>query len=348
MPAALRHASNFLRFLLLGLCLAQAYPASAAEPLEQPRLLIAVGGKALFYYLPLTIAQQQGYFRDAGLQVQIDDFPGGAKALQALLGGSADLVSGGYEHTISMQAKGQSIRSVVVQGRHAGIVLAMGRDRAAAYHSPKDLKGLRIGVTAPGSSTNIFVSALLAKDGLKPDAVSFVGVGTGAGAVAAMRQKQVDAIAHLDPVISLLEASGDAVPVVDTRTSAGMKYVYGADYAAGVLYARTDFIEHNPRTVQAVTDAMVRALRWLRTASPDQILALIPPEYYGEQKALYRAALVRNLSALSSDGLMTLGAAQNVLTVLKGFDPAVQSAATIDLAATFDNRFAQAAVKKFK
>ena len=80
-----------------------------AQALEKQKVSIAVGGKNLFYYLPLTIAEQQGYFKDEGLQVEISDFAGGAKALQALVGGSADVVSGAYEHTINMQAKGQMI-----------------------------------------------------------------------------------------------------------------------------------------------------------------------------------------------------------------------------------------------
>src|SRR5690349_9358534 len=84
-----------------------------AQALEKQKVSIAVGGKNLFYYLPLTIAEQQGYFKDEGLQVEISDFAGGAKALQALVGGSADVVSGAYEHTINMQAKGQSITAFV-------------------------------------------------------------------------------------------------------------------------------------------------------------------------------------------------------------------------------------------
>ena len=76
-----------------------------AQTLEKPKVAIAVGGKNLLYYLPLTIAEQLGYFKDEGLQVEISDFAGGAKALQALVGGSADVVSGAYEHTINMQAK---------------------------------------------------------------------------------------------------------------------------------------------------------------------------------------------------------------------------------------------------
>ena len=70
-------------------------PASA-QALEKPKLTVGVGGKPLFYYLPLTIAERQGYFKAEGLDVEILDFPGGAKALQALIGGSVDVVSGAY------------------------------------------------------------------------------------------------------------------------------------------------------------------------------------------------------------------------------------------------------------
>ena len=91
---------------------ALAAAASIAAPsllaqgkVEKPKLAIAVGGKAAFYYLPLTISEQLGYFKAEGLDVEISDFAGGAKALQALVGGSADVVSGAYEHTINMLAR---------------------------------------------------------------------------------------------------------------------------------------------------------------------------------------------------------------------------------------------------
>src|SRR5262245_546931 len=93
-----------------------------AQGLEKPKLSIGVGGKPLIYYLPLTIAERNGYFKAEGLEVEIQDFPGGAKALQALLGGSVDIVSGAYEHTISQQAKGQAIEALVLQGQYSGIV----------------------------------------------------------------------------------------------------------------------------------------------------------------------------------------------------------------------------------
>ena len=215
-----------LALIGVALALAVSTPALAQAP-EQTKLTIGVGGKSLFYYLPLTIAERKGYFKDEGLEVEIPDFPGGAKALQALIGGSADLVSGAYEHTITQQAKGQNIEALVLQGKYAGIVLGMSKAKAAAYKSPADLKGMKIGVTAPGSSTNMFVNVLLAKAGLKPDAVSIIGVGATAGAVAIMKRGEIDAISNLDPVIAQLESDGTIVPVIDTRTEKGMKEVYG-------------------------------------------------------------------------------------------------------------------------
>ena len=116
-----------------------------AQPLEKQKVSIAVGGKNLFYYLPLTIAEQLGYFKDEGLQVEISDFAGGSKALQALVGGSADVVSGAYEHTINMQAKGQAITAFVLQGRAPQIVLAVSNKTLPNYKSIADLKGKKIG-----------------------------------------------------------------------------------------------------------------------------------------------------------------------------------------------------------
>ncbi|MEO8345545.1 MAG: ABC transporter substrate-binding protein [Betaproteobacteria bacterium] len=322
------------------------YAQTAAPALEKPKLMVGVGGKPLFYYLPLTIAERNGYFKAEGLDIEILDFPGGARALQALLGGSVDVVSGAYEHTITQQAKGQFIEALVLQGKYAGIVLGMTKEKAAAYKSPADLKGMKIGVTAPGSSTNMFVNVLLAKAGLKPDAVAIIGVGATAGAIAIMKRGEIDAIANLDPVISQLEADGSIVPVIDTRTAKGMQDVYSGAYAAGSIYVPVDFAKKYPNTAQAFVNAMVRALRFIQSSTPDQIVAAVPPEYYAD-KALYKAALIKNLDGFKHDGFISLEASQNVYRDLKTFDPGVQSA-TVDLAKTVNMSFQQKAAQKFK
>jgi NitT/TauT family transport system substrate-binding protein len=336
------------RFLMLlaAFLAALALPAAHGQALEKPKLTIGVGGKTLFYYLPLTIAEQKGYFKAEGLDVEIPDFAGGAKALQAMIGGSADIVSGAYEHTITQQAKGQNIEALVLQGKYAGIVLAMPKAKAAAYKSPADLKGMKIGVTAPGSSTNMFVNILLAKAGLKPDAVAIIGVGTGAGAVAIVKRGEIDALSNLDPVIAQLESEGAVVPVVDTRTAKGMQEVYGNAYAAGCIYAPVDFAKKYPNTAQAVVNAMLRALRFIQTSTPEQIVAAVPASYYTD-RAVYTNALKANLESFKHDGAIGMDAAQAVYRDLKTFDPQLQGA-TVDLAKTIDMTFQQKAAQKYR
>src|ERR671923_669665 len=153
--------------------------AAHAQAVEKKQLTLAVGGKTALYYLPLTICERLGYFKEQGLDVTINDFGGGAKSLQALVGGSVDVVTGAYEHTIRMQHKGQDIRAVLELGRYPAITVGVKADRAAKFKSLKDLKGMKIGVTAPGSSTNMVVWYLMAKAGLARDDASFIGVGTG-------------------------------------------------------------------------------------------------------------------------------------------------------------------------
>jgi len=226
-------------------------------------------------------------------------------------------------------------------------VLGVHKSKVSQYKSPKDMKGWKVGVTAPGSSTNMMVSSLLAKDHLPPDAVSIIGVGATAGAVAAMRKGEIDAISNLDPVIARLEASGDVVPVIDTRTAKGMKEVYGGAYHAGCIYAPADWVKKNPNTAQAVVNAIVRADLWLQKARPEEVVATVPPEYYGDDPTMYKVSLLKNVEGYSPDGLFTMEGAKNVYKVLNSFEPAVQSA-KIDLVKTFDNSFAQKALKKYR
>src|SRR5918996_1407190 len=119
-----------------GMLLALAGPADAKKKKD---ITLGVGGKPLLYYLPLTIAEQKGFFKEEGLNVSINDFGGGAKSLQSLIGGSVDVVTGAYEHTIRMQQKGQDIQAIIELGRHPAITLGIKADRAASFKSLADL-----------------------------------------------------------------------------------------------------------------------------------------------------------------------------------------------------------------
>lgn len=309
-----------------------------AQALEKPKLTIAVGGKAAFYYLPLTIAEQKGYFKEEGLTIEIADFAGGSQALRAVVGGSADVVSGAYEHTINMQANKQYFRAFVLQGRAPQISMGVGRAKAASVKTAADLKGFRIGVSAPGSSTNMMANYVIAKAGLKAADVSYVGVGTGSGALAALRSGQIDAIANVDPVMTMLEQSGDVKLIADARTLKGTEAVFGGPMPAGSLYAPEEFIQKNPRTVQALTNAMVKALHWLQEAGPSDIVRTVPEGYLLGDRALYLASFGNIKDAISPDGLMPEGGPKTTLKALASFNDKIKPD-EIDLARTFTNDF---------
>ncbi len=317
-----------------------------AQTLEKPKTTLAVGGKNLLYYLPLTIAEQRGYFKAEGLDLTIVDFAGGARALQAVVGGSADVVSGAFEHTVNMQFKGQRMRAFVLQGRAPQIVLGVNPKTMAGYKTVADLKGKKIGVTAPGSSTNVMVNFILAKAGLKPSDVSIIGVGAGPGAVAAMRAGQIDALSNLDPVITLLQRSGDLKIISDTRILAESEKVFGGPMPAGCFYAPQTFIDKNPNTVQALANALVRANKWIQAAGASEIINAVPEAYLLGDRAVYIDAFLAAKGALSADGLFPEKGAETAFRALASID-AELGKAKLDLAAVYTNEFAKRANAKY-
>jgi NitT/TauT family transport system substrate-binding protein len=328
---------NWLVAGIAALSMAFAAPAQAQKP-EVAKVRLAVGGKTSLYYLPLTITERLGYFKEAGLDVEISDLQGGAKSLQALMGGSADVVTGSFDHTIQIQAKGQQIIALVQLGRFPGFALALRKEKAANYTGPKDLKGMKIGVTAPGSSTHFMVLYMMSQVGLKPEDASFIGTGSGGTVVAAVQHGEVDGISNADPMVTKLDKEGLVKIVADTRTLDGTVKVYGGPYPAAVLYAPASFVEKNPNTAQALVTAFVRGLKWVQAHNAEEIAKMMPEEYSLGDKALFVAAIKANHDAYSPDGRFLKGGPETALKVLKAFDPNVQKA-TIDLSKTYTEKF---------
>ncbi len=320
---------------LLALILSVAGPTNA----HAQKVRLAVGGQNALYYLPLTVTDRLGYFKDEGLDVEISDLAGGAKALQALIGGSADVVTGAFDHTIQMQAKGQPITAVVQLGRFPGFVVAKVGPSAALFKGPADFKGMKIGVTAPGSSTHFMVLHMMAQAGLKPDEASFVGVGAGPTAVAAAKRGEIDALVSVDPVINLLQSENAIRQIIaDTRTMEGTQAVYGGPYPAAVLYLSPAYAKNHPKTVQALTNAFVRGLKWIASHSAEDIAKAMPPEYALGNMPIFISSIRASIPMYSPDGRFSPGSAETALKVLREFDEGVR-AAKIDLNKTTTDEF---------
>jgi NitT/TauT family transport system substrate-binding protein len=315
--------------------------------IEKPRLSLAVGGKATFYHLPLTIAEQLGYFKSEGLNLDIVDFRDGETALQSVLREQAEIASGPFENTIKLQAKGQLYQAFVLQGRSPQIAFGVSKRRLPDYKVVAQLKGKNIGVSAPNSSTSLLASLVLARGGVRALDVTWVGVGTGSGALAALRAGQIDAICNTDPVMTVLEQRGEVRIISDTRTLKGTQELFGGPMPAGCLYASAGFVQKNPNTCQALTNAIVRSLKWLHTAGPADILKTVPEAYLLDDRALYLASFNKIRESISLDGMIGESAARTALTALASLDPAIKLQ-QIDLAKTYTNAFARRAKERFQ
>jgi len=336
MPAMFRRLAAVLAALVLSSGLAFA----------QSKVTLAVGGGGCLCYLPTILAKQLGEFEKAGVNVEVVDFKGGSESLKAVIGGSADVVSGYFDHCVNLAAKGQHLQAFVVYDRYPGLALVVSPKHADEIKSVKDLANKKVGVSAPGSSTDFFLKYLLSKNGVDPNSVGVVGVGLGATAVAAMEQGQIDAAVMLDPSVTILQGRNKDLKILsDTRTQKDTLAVFGGEYPGGALYTKADWIAGHQKEVQGMTTAIVSTLKWIHSHTPEEIMAKMPAEMVGKDKDLYLAALKNTIPMYSETGRMDPKGAAAVLAVFSQSSPDVAKA-KIDLSKTYTNDFVDAAIKK--
>lgn len=317
-----------------------ASPAANGKP-EKATVEMAVGGVSQFIYMPLTLADQLGYYKDEGLTVHVTDFKGGSQAAQALVAGQADVTTGFYEHTIRFQVQQKQLTMFTLFDLYPGLVLLVTKAHANDVHSIKDLKGHSVGVTAKGSSTDEMVKILAKKAGLAPDDIPVRNIGTGGDALAAFKNPgDMWAGVTVDPAATLMVNQGLGTVLFDTRTAQQTKDIFGGAWPAGGFYAQSDFIRANPNTVAALARAGVRTLKYMKSHTAEEIAAKMPPDFYAGDKATYVSALKASLPMFSPDGVMPADGPKDVLATLTLVDPNI-TADKVDLKKTYDNSAVQ-------
>jgi NitT/TauT family transport system substrate-binding protein len=321
---------------------AQTRPAA-----RRVRVVVAVDSKSAFCYLPFTLAERLGYFTIEGLDVQVRELPNSAQAALAVLANEAQVLCGPFSSTLYLQARGQWLKSFVLQGRAPHMVFGVSQRSLGRDQSAQDLRGRKIGVMALGSASQRVARLVLQRAGVSEGEVQFVALDDPQAAVAALRNGQIDAICHSDLAITELEQGGDLRVVADLRTLRGSTELFGGPWASGCLSAPAAFVGANAAITQALANGMVHALKWLQTAGPSDLIKAVPEAYFKGDRALYLAAFMRAREAWSPDGLMSdLGPA----TVARVLGSSTESSGfgRLELAQTFTNAFASRAKAKFK
>ncbi|WP_442794056.1 ABC transporter substrate-binding protein [Paraburkholderia sp. HD33-4] len=314
-------------------CALHAADASAAE-----KITIIVGGINKLIYLPPKLAENLGYFKDEGLDVELQSQQAGVDAENELLAGAAQAVVGFYDHSIDLQTKGKDVESIVVFGLVPGSMEMVRSDAAGHIRNMGDIKGKTLGVTGLGSSSTFLGQYLASRYGLKTSEYSMLPVGAGNSLIASFKQQRVDVAWTTEPTTSLLRASGDAKVLVDLSSVDGTRAALGGLYPASSIYVQRSWAQTHQSEAEKLARAFVRTLRFIHTHSPDEIAAKMPADYYGGNKTLYVQALKASLPMYSPDGKMPDGGPETVLRVLTGFNPNIEGK-HIDLSKTYTNEF---------
>ena len=326
------------RRTLLAAALCAAFATPFAQAADAP-ITIMVGGINKIIYLPAKLTEALGYFKDEGLNVELQSQPAGVDAENQLIAGAVQGVVGFYDHTIDLQSKGKEIQAIAVFCKVPGEVeLVSTKADAAGFKSMADAKGKTLGVTGLGSSTDFLTRYLALRQGVESKDYSLLPVGAGNSFIAAIKQDRIQAGMTTEPTISQLLKTGDAQVLVDMRTEEGTRAALGGLYPASSLYVANSWADANKAQASKLARAFAKTMQYIHTHSAEEIADKMPRDYYGSDKALYVAAIKSSLPMFTQDGRMPEGGPETVLKVLSTFKPQVK-AKNIDLSKTYTNAF---------
>jgi NitT/TauT family transport system substrate-binding protein len=319
-----------------------AFGCMAGAHAESNTVRIMVGGVEKQIYLPATLAERLGYFKEQGLEVELLSDASGVNGTDELLSGAVHGVIGFYDHTIDLQAKGKFVQSVVQFGQAPGEAQLVASRLTTQIRSPADFKGRTLGVTGLGSSTHVLTRYLALAHGVNLREIGIIAVGSGAGFAAAMREGRIDSGMTTEPTVSRMLQAGEATLLVDLRTPQSTYKVLDGFYPGACLYMATPWIHSHRTQVQKLANALVKALKYIDAHNAQEIAVLLPAAYYLGDRARYIEALENSKSMFIADGSMPPSGPATVLKVLRAVDRAVRGK-TIDLSQTYTTEFVAAA-----
>ncbi len=334
--------------LALGLaaCSSGGAPAAggSAAAQETPTVKLMVGGIDKQIYLPYQLAQQLGFYKKYGVNVELStEQQGGVGAEDAMLSGQVDMAGAWYNHTIELQPKGKEVVDVVQLSGAPGERLMC--SPKAGVHAGADIKGKNMGVTDLGSGTDKLTQFIAHQGGVNQTEYHTIAVGAGATAIAGIKQGSVDCVMTTQPTVTALTTQNLATTAVDLASTGGaVKALGGAWPAAGVL-AKADWVASHKDATQRVVNALVATMHWIHTHSAADIANKMPPSFVNNAnitKDQYIAGLDTDKGQFLPDGIMPAGGPKTVLAMEKqlGLDTS-----KVDISKTFTNDFATKANK---
>lgn len=234
--------------LLPALLLCTSLPAFAEETKDVTMAFCTWTG-----YSPMFIAQEQGYFEDAGLNMDIQVIEDESTYAALITQGSVQFLATAQDPNIKMFANGASSRYVLTMDASVGADGLVSTEDIATLD---DLAGRTLALDKSASSYYFFLTALENGSSLTEDDIQVIEMGDTTEAGLAFMSGSVDAAIMWEPELS------EALDMVEGSHT----LVTSADYPDTILdslVVNTAYAEENPDVVEAVAEAWYRAIDFL-------------------------------------------------------------------------------------
>ena len=309
-----------------------------------PTVTMMVGGIDKQIYLPYQLAQNLGFYKKYGVNMQLStEQNGGVGAEEAMASGQVDFAGAWYVHTIDFQEKGKNVISV------AQLSGAPGEREMCAkgttINSPAQWKGKTVGVTDIGSGTDELTEYMAHRSGLTTQQFNRAAVGAGPTFVAALQHQRIACGMTSQPTAGAVQSKGIGYTAMNLATTAGAEQSLGGAYPAAGVLAQASWVSSHQKETQAVVDALVATMHWINTHTAAQIAAAMPPAFVSNgltTKADYINELAGDKGQFLPDGMMPASGPQTVYTIEKFIGNAPHA---LNLANTYTNSYVVAANK---
>ncbi|SMD16557.1 NitT/TauT family transport system substrate-binding protein [Kibdelosporangium aridum] len=204
---------------------------------------------------PVHLAIKKGYFRDEGVEIELQTIQGGAAGIPGLVNGELDVTFGNWVSFLSAQAKGAADLKLVADGYRAKPdMFLVVTTPDSAVKTPADLVNKKVAVNTRANVAELAVRAAMKAKGLDANTVQFAEMPF-PDMQAALQRKDVDAALLVEPFITRAMQQIGAVPVLDTITGDAV------DLPIGGYATSTKFAQQRPKTIDAFRRALVKAQR---------------------------------------------------------------------------------------
>lgn len=309
-------ATAFASVLLCGF-------ATQATELTKVKLAFPSEG---FLYVPIYVAQKLGYFAEEGLDIEVIVFQkGGSAALTAVLGRDADAYVGLPAVAIRARTKGQNVQAFAsVQTQFGSTVVidaASAKNAGVSAASPltaraQALKGLKIGVTGPGSTTDMLVRYLAKDAGLSPDKdLTIMPIGGAPNMLAAFSQGSINGFSLSPPTITTAEQQGGFV-LMDLAKG---EYPPLNGFLFTAMIAREDWLASNTDTARKMVKALWRAEQLIAT-DPDKAREAVRPYFAHTAAPIFDSAWTASLPSYPATPRVELSGVQKNISFMNAVE----------------------------